>query len=76
METDERKNGPPQGYMKTKDAIKMAADVGIQVTTATMIVWLEKHNLGFQPGGINSAWYVNVADFKEFLNGKTSPAKP
>lgn len=77
MPENTEKNGGklPVGYISINEAIRLAEEVGITTTTATMIIWVEKHNLGFQPGGLNSKWYVREADFKEFLNGKTSSTK-
>lgn len=63
---------PPEGYISISDAIELAEKVGIKTTTATMINWVEKHKLGFQPGGINSKWYVRLSQFQEFLNGKAN----
>lgn len=62
-------------YISIKEAIEMALERGIKSSTATMIAWVEQHNLGFQPGGLNSKWYVRKPAFKEFLDGKTNAAK-
>ena len=62
---------PPPGYISIKEAQKMAEEQGITTTTATMISWVEKQKLGFQPGGLNGKWYVNKEAFGRFLDGKT-----
>lgn len=57
-------------YITAQEALAMAAEKGIVITLATLLAWVEKHELGFQPGGVFTRWYIHRNKFEEFLNGK------
>lgn len=54
------------------EALKMCAEYGKPVTTATLIKWIDEHvpKLGHQPGGNNGKWYIFAAPFEAFISGQ------
>jgi len=66
---------PEVNYIDVQEALKIAAKHGIKTTVATMIQWLEKNKLGYQPGGINSKWFVDEIKFTEFIKGRLPHGK-
>ena len=57
-------------YWDATEALTYAKSVGVDVTLATFLAWVDKHKLGFQPGGNNSKWFIDRAALTEFLNKK------
>lgn len=47
-------------------AIKIAEENGVKLTRTTLIVWLEKYDLGKKIAG---RWYVNHEKFVKFVQG-------
>jgi hypothetical protein len=62
--------GEEHKYMDVSIALEEAEKVGLKVTRATMIQWISKNELGFQPGGPDSLWYVDREKFQAFLDGQ------
>lgn len=56
-------------YMTATEALKVAEDHGIKVTRSTLLRWAKDEDFGFQPGGVDSTWYINRNDFNNFLTG-------
>lgn len=56
-------------YIFAAEALQRAEAKGIKITLATLHAWVEKNNLGFQPGGANSKWFIDADRFDEFLKG-------
>lgn len=56
-------------YYTAEEALARAQEVGISCTYQTMLSWVEKNGLGFQPGGIGSKWHINKDQFEEFIHG-------
>lgn len=54
-------------YMTANEALAFAKSVGIDITLATLIYWIQSNKLGFQPGGNNSRWYVHIENFQNFI---------
>lgn len=57
-------------YMTAQDALDKLKESGIEVTLATLLAWVHKHHLGFQPGGPNAKWYINCERFERFVTNK------
>ena len=57
-------------YCDATEALIFAKGEGIDITLATLLSWVEKHKLGFQPGGNNSKWFIDRKNFIEFLKSK------
>ena len=66
MEADETK------YFTPTEALEKAHAAGIDITYATLLTWVEKHKVGFQPGGAGSKWYIDREKFDSLINGKTT----
>ena len=62
--------GEEHKYMDVTAALEAAEIKGLKVTRATMIQWISKNELGFQPGGPDSIWYVDRDKFTTFLEGQ------
>lgn len=62
--------GEEHKYMDVSAALEEAEKTGMKVTRATMIQWISKNELGFQPGGPDSIWYVDREKFQAFLDGQ------
>lgn len=59
-------------YMNTKEAVQMAADMGIKCTMPTMITWCRKHKIGHQVGKEGGGkWIIDIKKFINFLHGET-----
>lgn len=67
-------------FYSTTEAIVAAEKIGIKVSRMTIIYWVEKHKLGFQPGGTDGNWFIHKDLFDSFINqkeqtnGKIDPA--
>lgn len=57
-------------YYTAQEALKKTMEAGISCTLPTLLSWVEKHELGFQPGGNNSKWYIKIVEFDKFLEGE------
>lgn len=66
METTKNENL----YYTLNEAHEKALSVGINVTYITMLSWVEKNKLGFQPGGVGSRWFVYKDKFDNFVHGR------
>lgn len=62
--------GEEHKYMDVSTALEEAENKGVKVTRATMIQWIAKNELGFQPGGPDSIWYVDREKFQAFIDGQ------
>lgn len=61
--TDEEKHL----YMTMTEALEYAEQSGIAVTRVTLIAWVDKLKLGFQPGGTDSNWWVYKDKFETYI---------
>lgn len=57
-------------YCDATEALAYAKSVGVDVTLATLLNWVDRHKLGFQPGGNNSKWFIDRALLAGFLTKK------
>lgn len=55
-------------YHTINKALDLAKERGIIVSKVTMINWIKKNQLGTQPGGKFSEWYIRKNEFHLFLN--------
>ena len=60
----------PSIYYTGKEALEKAASVGITTTLATLLSWVDKNGLGFQPSGDRGQWYIYRDKFDDFITGK------
>lgn len=60
----------PEKYYNASQALEKAKEAGLNITLPTLIVWIEKNDLGFQPGGNNAKWFINREKFDEFIKLK------
>ena len=54
-----------------KEALSIAHANGKNVTTSTLIKWVDENKLGHQPGGNGGKWYVFELKFKAFITGSS-----
>ena len=71
-----KKIAKPEGEEATKycdatEALAYVRNTGVDVTLATLLAWVDKYKLGFQPGGNNSKWFINKEALIIFLTQKT-----
>lgn len=57
-------------YYTADEALQKAASVGIKVTLATLLIWVDRLGLGFQPGRKGSKWFIYREQFDKFIHGK------
>lgn len=57
-------------YCDANEALALAKGKGIDVTRATLLNWIDKHKLGFQPNGNNARWYIHRENLAAFLKLK------
>ena len=72
-----KKTAKPEGEEVTKycdatEALAYVRNTGVDVTLATLLAWVDKYKLGFQPGGNNSKWFINRDALIKFLNEKAN----
>lgn len=60
-------------YCDASEALTLAKEKGIDITLATLLTWVDKHKLGFQPNGNNSKWFIHRENFMIFLSQKLVP---
>ncbi len=56
--------------ISVKQAQRIAREYGKDVSIVTIIVWVEKHGLGHQPGGEGGRWYIFEDKFRDWVSGK------
>lgn len=71
-----KKVAKPEGaeakkYCDATEALAYARNTGVDITLATLLTWVDKHKLGFQPGGNNSKWFIDREALTVFLTKKT-----
>jgi hypothetical protein len=54
-------------YVGITEAMEIAESAGLPASRMTVISWVEKNDLGFQPGGTDSNWFVNKSKFVNFI---------
>jgi hypothetical protein len=54
-------------YMTMTEALEFAENAGFSVTRPTIISWVDKKKLGFQPGGTDSNWWVYKDKFEAYV---------
>jgi hypothetical protein len=54
-------------YISTTEAIKLANKYNLFPTRATLLAWVQKNQMGIQPGGSGCAWCVNLSMYTQFL---------
>lgn len=65
-------------YISVPEAIEIARELGISVTTPTATKWIRMHRLGHQPGGTfaspagdkRSRWLVSRKRWINFIMGR------
>lgn len=57
-------------YYNVDQALTVAAGEQIIVTKVTLIAWIKKNDIGFQPGGKRSKWYIHKDKFDQFIQGQ------
>ena len=57
-------------YYTAEEALQKAASIGIKVTLATLLTWVDRHGIGFQPGRKGSKWFINREQFDKFIHGR------
>ena len=57
-------------YITPKEAWDKIKDSGINITYATLLTWVEKNKMGFQPGGPGSKWCVDREKIDELIAGR------
>lgn len=62
-------------YYSTEKALELANEAGIGCTLATLISWVERNKLGFQPGGNGAKWFIYKDKFDAFLTGDLKHGK-
>ena len=63
-DNNEKKN------ISAEEAWTKAKKAGINITYATLLSWIEKTKIGFQPGGPGSRWFVDREKFDSLIEGK------
>lgn len=56
-------------YYTSDEAMEKAKALGIDVTLATLLTWVGRKKLGFQPGGPGSRWLIFREKFDKFITG-------
>lgn len=56
-------------YITVSAAMDIAKAAGFEITRATAIAWIRRHDLGRQPGGAWSDWYVHKQRWEDHING-------
>jgi hypothetical protein len=64
-EVNTTENSP---YIDVAEAIKLAGELGINISNVTVMKWAEQFKLGHQPGGRGSAWYIHREKWVNHLN--------
>ena len=59
-------------YYTAPEACVKAAEVGVSVSLATLLTWVAKNNLGFQPAGTGGRWLIYRAEFDAFIDRNSS----
>lgn len=72
-----KKVAKPEGeeamkYCDATEALAYVRSTGVDVTLATLLTWVDRYKLGFQPGGNNSKWFIDRGALTEFLTKKTN----
>lgn len=57
-------------YYTPNEALEKIEAVGIKTTLATLLSWVDRNKLGFQPGGNGAKWYIHRDKFDAFIQGK------
>lgn len=68
VSTETPQNGDK--YYTVDEALEIAHSVGIDITYATLLAWIDRRKLGFQPGGTGSRWFVYRDKFDKFIRGE------
>ncbi len=55
-------------YCTINEALEITKEKGVIVSKVTMINWVKKNQLGTQPGGKFSDWYIRKNKLHSFLN--------
>ena len=66
----EQDNSTKPIYYTGQQALEKAAAAGITTTLATLLTWVDKHKLGFQPSGNGGHWYIFRNKFDAFITGQ------
>jgi hypothetical protein len=62
-------------YISITEALETAKNYNLSPTRPTLLNWIQKNNLGVQPGGSGCAWCVNLELFTQFLERVTKNEK-
>ena len=54
-------------FITIKEGMYKLAEMGVSVTHNTLVKWIKAHDMGSQPGGRKTMWYLNSKKFDSFI---------